>query len=304
MAKLAIRGHETRGKEVIEILEMLGGINTAHFDGENTGLAYYIEVDKSICCIDIKTEYHTWFYKITIEEFIEKFPYKVGNKVTLDKFPCTITGMLWDCDDVVYYVQGIDFSKAVSSKDRDLQPYKEETIKTIPPYMDYDIKADKGEEGVYSYNEINCYHQDFADKVQIRLGNEYEIKVEEGRTYIVKKKPKYPKTYEECCKIIQSVPNFYIDTHLYSYELDSLYKLLIHRDAYWKIAGEEMGLDGPWKYDISKGEFSSAISYQYGYIRKRETRYKNTILAFPTAEMRDAFYENFKDLIEECKEFL
>ena len=30
----------------------------------------------------------------------------------------------------------------------------------------------------------------------------------------------------------------------------------------------------------------------------------NKILAFPTEEMRDAFYENFKDLIEQCKELL
>ena len=32
--------------------------------------------------------------------------------------------------------------------------------------------------------------------------------------------------------------------------------------------------------------------------------YRNTVLAFPTKEMRDAFYENFKDLIEQCKELL
>jgi hypothetical protein len=30
----------------------------------------------------------------------------------------------------------------------------------------------------------------------------------------------------------------------------------------------------------------------------------NTILAFPTEEMRDEFYENFKYLIEQCKELL
>lgn len=28
------------------------------------------------------------------------------------------------------------------------------------------------------------------------------------------------------------------------------------------------------------------------------------ILAFPNKEIRDAFFENFKDLIEECKELL
>ena len=30
----------------------------------------------------------------------------------------------------------------------------------------------------------------------------------------------------------------------------------------------------------------------------------NKILVFPTAEMRDSFYESFKDLIEQCKELL
>ena len=28
------------------------------------------------------------------------------------------------------------------------------------------------------------------------------------------------------------------------------------------------------------------------------------ILTFPTKDMQDAFYENFKDLIEQCKELL
>ena len=55
-------------------------------------------------------------------------------------------------------------------------------------------------------------------------------------------KYKYPKNYEECCEILQSDTKFYIDTHLHSGKLESLYQLLICRDAYWKIAGEEMGL--------------------------------------------------------------
>ena len=31
---------------------------------------------------------------------------------------------------------------------------------------------------------------------------------------------------------------------------------------------------------------------------------EGAILSFPTEEMRDAFYENFKEQIEVCKEFL
>ena len=39
-------------------------------------------------------------------------------------------------------------------------------------------------------------------------------------------------------------------------------------------------------------------------IQKVEIQYRNVILAFPTDEMRDAFYENFNELIGSCKELL
>jgi hypothetical protein len=37
---------------------------------------------------------------------------------------------------------------------------------------------------------------------------------------------------------------------------------------------------------------------------KVESSRQNYVLVFPTEEMRDAFYENFKEKIEICKEFL
>lgn len=48
MAKLAIKGHETRGAEVIEILEMLGGINVDNLYGDDTYDYYTITDDKEI----------------------------------------------------------------------------------------------------------------------------------------------------------------------------------------------------------------------------------------------------------------
>lgn len=125
MANLAIQGHTTRGSEVIALLEMLGGKNTAHFEGENAGLAYYIEVDKSICCIDIEFEYHTEFYKITVEEFEEKFPYKVGDKVSSKYLKnYEISKMEWESinNRVIYKLRGMGWYSA-----DELQPYKEET---------------------------------------------------------------------------------------------------------------------------------------------------------------------------------
>ena len=119
-----------------------------------------------------------------------------------------------------------------------------------------------------------------------------------------KKKTEYPKTYEECCEIIHSDPKFYVDTHLYSGTLETLYKLLICRDAYWKMAGDEMGLGKPWYPNWHDDEKKYTIEYYDGKIIEDVSLLENRILVFPNAEMRDAFYESFKKEIEICKEFL
>ena len=81
-------------------------------------------------------------------------------------------------------------------------------------------------------------------------------------------------------------------------------KLKLCRDAYWKIAGEEIGLDKPWEPNWNHNTEKYVI-YRYQYVYSIDVEYcRNTILAFPTREMRDAFYENFKHLIEACKELL
>ena len=157
------------------------------------------------------------------------------------------------------------------------------------------------------FNDAN-----YEDEVELQLGD-YEIEVRDGKTYAIKKKPKYPTTYEECCERVNACPTVGIsydsnEDMLYNDDVDltllALRKLLICRNAYWKIAGEQMGLDKSWKHDMAKDDFSYAISYQYGCIEKNEIRHKNAVLTFPTKEMRDTFYENFKDLIEQCKELL
>jgi hypothetical protein len=142
------------------------------------------------------------------------------------------------------------------------------------------------------------------DKVEIVTDEDCEIVIENGKCFVVRKQSKYPNTHEECCKVlgINSINN---DNKGYRWELlCGLQELFICRDAYWKIAGEQMGLGKHWEYDMSKDEFSPAISYQYGYIQKCEIRHQNKILIFPTKEMRDAFYENFKELMESVKELL
>ena len=155
----------------------------------------------------------------------------------------------------------------------------------------------------------NCPHT--KPKNIIEIPEDYVIKDDNGNvinaTKIVleKKKPKYPKTYCECKDIlglwdIDDTERGYYKTEL----IDKLQMLLICRDAYWKIAGDEMGLGKPWSpsdSDYITGRY--CIFVHRGNIIC-DTPAQDCILTFPTEEMRDAFYENFKELIESCKELL
>ena len=120
-----------------------------------------------------------------------------------------------------------------------------------------------------------------------------------------KKKKEYPKTYEECCKVLSLGEDGRLYTKGYKASLiQDFQKLLICRDAYWKIAGEEMGLGKPWEPNWKSDDVKYTISTIEGMLTRTRTCYDGAILAFPTTEMRDAFYENFKELINECKELL
>ena len=128
-------------------------------------------------------------------------------------------------------------------------------------------------------------------------------------------KKEYPKTYEECCKVMGVNHTNDLDicehcdykTEITYYEdsllekIETLYRLIICRDAYWKIYGEEDGLDKPWEPD---GNPVYAITRNDGYIVDIVTGGNDEILEFPTEEMRDKFYENFKEEIKNCKELL
>ena len=134
---------------------------------------------------------------------------------------------------------------------------------------------------------------------------DYEIKQDGDRFYLVKKKKKYPKTYEECAKVLGTTLIHKVGD--IGYKITLLHKLehlLIARDAYWKLYGEEMGLGKPWEPDWNTSEPKYVIAYtSHGIEKQWETTYRKG-LAFPTAEMRDAFKENFDPDIEICKELI
>lgn len=286
MAQLAIKGYKTCGKEIIAILEMLGGINQYEISGADVNLLYTIRShDKSIIavCPTIWSDANT--FVLTLEQFLEKFPYKVGDKVIYKSEALSIIGMKWDCyRNIVIYTMKTNCGVIDCYDNTWMKPYKEETMGEIK------IDIPKG----YEFDRIsNDKQQVVFTKIQLD----------------------YPKTYEECCKVVNASPYVKLvynvsDGQKYSYDVDNLQiyenirRLKICRDAYWKLAGEQMGLGKLWEPDWNTKELKYIIYYENDKLWFNDEISRNTFLAFPSEEMRDVFYENFKVFIENCKELL
>lgn len=112
--KLAIKGHPTRGKEVIELLEMMGGKNNCDSPADNLGLCYLIDDEFDICAHYFGyDDYEDGELNIfTLEEFLEKYPYKIGDKAVYidDNDIVVISEIEWDdtVGDIFYNVKRID----------------------------------------------------------------------------------------------------------------------------------------------------------------------------------------------------
>lgn len=108
----------------------------------------------------------------------------------------------------------------------------------------------------------------------------------------------YPNTINDCYNLLE-------DDELASpTSMRKFQELINARNAYWKIAGVDIGLGKPWEPNWTSFEGYPAI-YMYRYqITLSVAKDAHHCLVFPTEEMRDMFYKNFRKDIEECKEFL
>ena len=417
MANLAIKGHKTRGSEVIERLEMFGGKNIHRIDAIRNYYVYFVidDKNKTISSLKLNQVLPEQFIIYSLEEFEEKFPYKVGDKVYYDvcgiQRITTIVKMEYneDFNDIDCTMENGDI---ISQLSESMQPYKEvltmkkkskliniepklvgnecvhfpiptdmklevkdgmcylyrdcgehkeskclqelkeyldnatpeqleedwkeiEKFSKVGPIADEYVKQCK-EEGVNlqkmerkldealekeTTESLNKWmdEENMKEDKKMLLGwvkesdnrmklithKDYELKVEGNNVYLVKKKLTYPKTYDDC-RILLNLQDSLVEG-LCGYEwmlISNFQKLLLCRDAYWKIVGEEMGLGKPWEPDLENEELYCIQNYNKQITICRTNTAFNKVLIFPTEEMRDAFYENFKDLIENCKELL
>lgn len=244
-------------------------------------------------------------WKIVEEEIKPKF--KVGDRVFNKATRKWVNIIEFDIETGLYIVRYDDGIQGRS--------LESELCETQPSVKDTEEREVSGvcQECVFAVNDNNphCGLRGFRNDFNVTscsaknnvIPNGFELQSDGYFSWVNKKK--YPKNYEECAEIIAELTGSDYNPKgcmgYMSVQLTALQKLLVCRAAYWKIAGDEMGLGKPWE---PTNETVCCISRSDNVIKCSYRGGKSNILEFPDPEMRDAFYESFGPDIEICKELL
>lgn len=133
---LAIIGHATRSKEVVEILKMMGGKYFNDVKCNYPDRLYFVLYER-IYWQDFDLNKIDKFQIFTLEQFLERYPFKIGDRVLISEYESEgrICEMRWDptCKDVKYLVYRCDDKEWYTAEELlDYnEPHKEETSKII-----------------------------------------------------------------------------------------------------------------------------------------------------------------------------
>ena len=145
MGRLALRGHSTRGAEVIAILEMYGGVNYNNALGNNPNGIYFIEAD-NIVTDTIRRVTHEEFTILTLEDYLKKYPCKVGEFVNVnlyngEYFSDEIVKIIWGSkEEGPFYITKHGYARTIEDVEY-IVPYDESNSsivdngQEVPPVM-------------------------------------------------------------------------------------------------------------------------------------------------------------------------
>lgn len=293
--KIAIRGHESRGKEVIQILENLGGINRMNHSGSHTNYFYYISNDdNTIGWTGIRTGYLNAY---TLEKFEKEFPFKIGDEVTitgLPDFPKVITQMVWDCGEILYSFEGLNntWFGAKSLKKIEMKEERNITL-TLDKAKEWYNKGGELKEialQAFTEKELNPLPKswkEFCTRHNTIKDDEYYIDVDSNLLRVNDMISNHNRLEIADRNIYPSKKS--AEAHLAMIQLEQL------RNCWRQGWGPDWNDEKQTKYCINyfQGKFKISILY--------ETR---CFLSFPTIEMAEEFLECFKNLIEQAGDLI
>ena len=289
--KIAIKGHELRGKEVIQILESLGGKNVEKLTGTYETF-YYID-DRNEISDNYKEKFPLAYKFYTLEGFEEEFPFKIGDEVM---FPVKtgwasgkITGLTYVGDQLKYEVDNrIAGYCYIEPRILQLYPMKEERNITLT--------LDKAKEWYKKGGELKevalqAYSEEELTKVELpktweEFCDNYMIDDSEayfdtcGKVYIADKTCRHSLYDRNVCPSLTSA-----EAHLAMIQLEQL------RDC-WRRGW--VPTPGESYYVIKLG-FKGLDVYRFCTVE---------FLSFPTRKMAEEFLKCFRGLIEKAGDLI
>lgn len=264
--KIAIQGHPTRGKEIIQILRSLGATSYDTYDTcSHPEWYWYINKNREITCDPKRSMCGYKLY--TLEEFEKEFPFKVGDKVTFKKVdirPYTIKSFsVWSDGDIV-----CEFEETMLHYPlHELKPYKE-----MKEERNITLTLDKAKEWYKKGGELK----------EIAL-----------QTFTEKELNPLPKSWEEYCMTYGCVCLSARYTNI-SIKYDSLIKLEQLRDC-WRQGWIPDYTKTYKKYRIKKLGTEYIVDWSTGL---------SDFLVFQTEELAKEFLNCFKNLIEKVGDLI
>ena len=278
--KIAIQANPSRGKEIISLLESLGGINNRYWTGNGKLYTYYINKNNII-----QYDYAPKDYKVYIlEEFEKEFPFKIGDKVRdcSDGEVGVITGLPFIDNMLIYNVDFVNSGQAFMTTEQ-LKPYKE-----MKEERNITLTLDKAKEWYKKGGELReIALQAFSEKELTVLPKSWEEFVESTKF-----------TFNGSLEFINGtrqwsngcLPNKSIgesseiwDKHVALFQLEQL------RDC-WRQGSIPQGL----KFKIRK------IRNKYTVLYGEE----DAFLSFCDKQTAEEFLECFRDLIEKAGDLI
>lgn len=162
---LAIRGDYQKGNEVIEILEMLGGVNTNNYEGKQMRQFYFICPYTSVIkCVFEESMLITDWETHSLKSFKKEYPYKTGDNLVINGKDCRIVETYWNGFTICYKVDyGVYFSEYTAERIQEFfveKPIKQEVVNTDKSVLQIYGEIYEGLEFLekigYSLDDMTC----------------------------------------------------------------------------------------------------------------------------------------------------
>ena len=265
--KIAIQGHLTRGKEIIQILESLGGKKLYYSDASDKYLVFFIDDKGYISCLHYESPIVKECSKVyTLEEFEKEFPFKIGDKVRdcSDNEIGIIDDLLFIDNALMYNVDFVYSGQAFMPTEQ-LKPYEE-----MKEERNITLTLDKAKEWYKQGGDLK--------EVALQAFTEQELNT-------------LPKSWIEYCKMYPTIQTKYV------FASDAPQKYI----ALWKLERLRNCYRQGWKPFLKETVY--AIKYAdrglniYCYISQE-------FLSFQSRGIAEEFLKNFEHLIKEADDLI